>query len=72
VGVKWWQLWVSSPPLDQEAEERFKKREGRLNDVVFRGACDLAGIKPTPRQARKWNNGKGLALRFQNKAKSLL
>lgn len=68
----WWSAFAPTPPLDQGAEERFKKREGRMNDVVFNGACTMAGIEPTPRQARKWNNGKGLAIRFINKAKAEL
>jgi hypothetical protein len=68
----WWKAFKPSPPLDFEAGERFKKREGRLLDVVFIGACELAGIPTTSRQARKWNNGAGLALRFRNKAKELL
>jgi hypothetical protein len=72
VASAWWKAFSTSPPLDVEAGLRFKKREGRLLDVVFIGACELAGIPTTSRQARKWNNNKGLALRFRNKAKELL
>jgi hypothetical protein len=72
VGSHWYDVFKSSPPLDVEAGERYKQREGRLLDVVFKGACELAGIPPTSRQARKWNNNQGLALRFRNKAKDLL
>jgi hypothetical protein len=72
VSVSWWKAFPTSPPLDIEAGERFRKRKGRMNDVVFIGACTLAGIEPTPRQARKWNNGKGLAIRYRNTAKATL
>ena len=72
MAVAWWKAFPTSPPLDVEAGERFKKREGRLLDAVFIKACDQAGIPTTSRQARKWNNNKGLALRFRNKARDLL
>jgi hypothetical protein len=72
VSVSWWQSFPTSPPLDVEAGLRHKQREGRMQDPVFLGACTLAEIEPTPRQARKWNNGQGVALRFKNKAKDLL
>ena len=65
----WWANFPTSPPLDFEAGVRFKKRKNRIQDPLFEGACVLAGIDPTPRQARKWNNGQGLALRFKNEAK---
>jgi hypothetical protein len=68
----WWTNFPTSDPLDVEAGLRFKQREGRLQDPVFLGACQLASIEATPRQARKWNNGQGVALRFRNEAKSLL
>jgi hypothetical protein len=64
----WCKAFPTSDPLDFEAGERFKKRVGRLTDPHFVAACSLAGIDPSPRQARKWNNGKGLARRFRNKA----
>jgi hypothetical protein len=73
----WYHGFPASDPLDVEAGERFKQREGRMKDPVFLGACELAkkANQPslvTPRQARKWNNGQGVALRFKNEAKSLL
>jgi hypothetical protein len=70
--ANWWASFPTSPPLDVEAGERFKQREGRILDAVFRASCEMAGIPPTPRQARKWNNGQGVALRHRNEAKSLL
>jgi hypothetical protein len=42
-----------------------------MKDPVFLAACTLAEIEATPRQARKWNNGQGVALRHKNEAKSL-
>lgn len=72
VAISWWKAFPTSPPLDVEAGIRYKKREGRLQDVVFNAACKLAGIDTTSRQARKWNNGKGLAIRYINKAKASL
>jgi hypothetical protein len=68
----WYHGFPASDPLDVEAGERFKQRQGRLLDPVFKGACELANVEATPRQARKWNNGAGIALRHQNEAKSLL
>ena len=72
VAVRWWESFPTSDPLDVEAGERFTKRKNRIKDPLFLGACTLAEIEPTPRQARKWNNGQGLALRFKNQAKDLL
>ncbi len=68
----WYHSFPTSDPLDIEAGLRFGQREGRMLDPVFLGACQLAEIKATPRQARKWNNGQGVALRHKNEAKSLL
>jgi hypothetical protein len=71
VTTSWWSGLPTSPPLDVEAGVRYLQRQGRVLDVVFVRACQLAGVGTTSRQARKWNNGKGLALRFLNKAKDL-
>ena len=35
------------------------------DDKIFQEACRLAVIEPTPRQASKWRNGKGLARKFK-------
>jgi len=72
VAVSWWASFPTSPPLDFEAGVRFEKRKNRIKDPLFLGACTLAEIEPTARQARKWNNGQGLALRFKNQARGLL
>jgi hypothetical protein len=73
VGIaNWWNSFPGSPPLDVEAGLRLRQREGRMNDPVFLKACSLASIEVTPRQARKWNNGRGKALGFRNQAKSQL
>ena len=73
----WYHGFPTSDPLDVEAGLRYRQREGRMKDPVFLAACELAKgpfvkVKPTPRQARKWNNGRGIALRYKNEAKSLL
>ena len=72
VGTNWWMSFPTSPPLDVEAGVRFKKRENIIKTPLFIGACELAEIPATPRQARKWNNGQGLALRFKNQARDLV
>ena len=72
VSASWWANFPTSPPLDVVAELLFRQRESRMKDPVFLGACTLAEIEATPRQARKWNNGKGVALRHRNEAKKLL
>lgn len=69
MSASWWNSFPTSPPLDTEAGVRFRKREGRMKDPIFQGACVLAGIDATPRQARKWNNKKGLAMRYSAQAK---
>jgi hypothetical protein len=72
VSANWWASFPTSPPLDVEGGVRYLMRQGRLLDPVFKGACELANVEATPRQARKWNNGAGIALRHRNEAKSLL
>jgi len=66
-----WERIHSTTPLDVVAGKRHKQRQSRLQDVVFQNACILADIEPTKRQARKWNVGRGIALRFKNQAKAL-
>lgn len=36
------------------------------NDVKFIQCCELAGVKPSKRQASKWRNGKGVAFSKRN------
>jgi len=43
-------------------------QEFAKNDEVFRTACGLVGLEPTPRQASKFRNGKGLAFRVKRQA----
>jgi len=69
---KKWERVKTAPPLDKEAGRRFKKREGRMNDPLFLASCEFSKIKPTVRQARKWNNGVGIAFQNRNQARSLL
>ena len=44
-----------------------KKRQDRNRNVMesptFEEACEVVDIKPTKRQASKWNNKKGLAFK---------
>jgi len=42
------------------------------DDKIFREACKIAVIEPTPRQASKWRNGKGLARKFKGQVNLLL
>lgn len=39
-----------------------------IEDRVFIKACTLAGIITTTRQASRWLNGKGKAIKFKNQA----
>jgi hypothetical protein len=45
-----------------------KQNQATLTSPVFLKACEIAGIQPTHRQASKWNNGYGRALRFKAQA----
>lgn len=67
--------WIrihNTTPLDVVAGERFKKRESRMIDPIFLAACEFSNTKPTKRQARKWNNQKGIAYQNRAQARSLL
>jgi len=37
-------------------------------DRVFKMACELAGVEPTSRQASKFRNRKGTAIKYQGRA----
>lgn len=37
------------------------RRNFAAHNAEFRTACELAGIKPTPRQAQKFREGRGRA-----------
>lgn len=69
---QWIRIPKGSKPLDVVAGERHKKRDQRMIDPLFLAACEFSNTKPTPRQARKWNNGKGIAFLNRNQARSLL
>lgn len=47
-------------------------KEFAKTDVVFQKACELAGCKPSQRQASKWRNSRGQAFAKRNEAKALL
>jgi hypothetical protein len=38
------------------------------SDYVFRKACALADVPPSPRQASKYRNGRGVAYKFKGTA----
>jgi hypothetical protein len=65
----WYRSYPASDPLDVHAGVVFKVRQKVMTDKIFIRSCELAGIPATPRQARKWLRGTGLALRFRNDAK---
>ena len=71
MAINWWRRWKASKPLDVVAEKRFRSREGTLKNPGFLAACEAAGISPTPRQARKWNNGKGIAVLFRSDTRKI-
>jgi hypothetical protein len=48
------------------------KNRQTLHDPLFLKACELAQIQPTHRQASKWNNGYGKALRFRREARAAI
>ena len=43
-------------------------QEFARTDRVFKMACELANIKPTARQASKFRNCKGTAIKYQGRA----
>lgn len=47
-------------------------RSFAANDKLFRLACELAATAPTRRQASKWHQGRGLAVRHKQDAKRQL
>ena len=40
-------------------------------DIIFREACELAGVKPTVRQGSKYRNGKGKAFFSKKNPKAI-
>lgn len=47
-------------------------REFSQSDLIFKKACEEAGVKATKRQASKFRNGKGRAFSKKNLAKRLV
>jgi len=62
------QQWVRvfGPNIQPGHEERHKAAINRFKDQAFKDACSVAGIEPTKRQARKWNNKRGAAYNFKH------
>jgi len=52
---------IHGPDLDPENAVRAERNKKTLDNTIFIEACNKAGIKPTRRQAGKWNNKKGIA-----------
>ena len=48
------------------AEGNMAEKQKRFADVHFKQCCEDADIKPTLRQASKWNMGKGKAFKMKN------
>ena len=70
VGVNsWYHNFPASDPLDVQAGLVFEVRKKLIENKQFIRCCEIANIPATPRQARKWLRGNGLALRFRNEAK---
>ena len=44
-------------------------KEFAKDDLFFQKACELAGVQATRRQASKWRNNRGAAIKFKNEAK---
>jgi hypothetical protein len=47
-------------------QERAKKHRAILEDRVFRDCCEVAGVKPSRRQASKWRRKFGAAYTQQH------
>ncbi len=64
------------PTVDEERmsnkvtwkEDVMTNKEYAKTDSLFEKCCELAGIKPTRRQASKFLNGKGIARKYLNLA----
>jgi hypothetical protein len=52
--------------VDGMKVERTKKNDHTLKNEIFLQSCERVGIKPTRRQASKWNNKKGAAFKGNN------
>ena len=63
-------LTPCGPDLHEVRKKRgYNANQGTLANEKFKKACELAGVEPTKRQARKWNLGKGKAYSFRNQVK---
>ena len=46
---------------DQKSEFKMTNKIFSETNDEFKTACEIAGVKPTPRQASKWRSRKGRA-----------
>ena len=49
------------PNICPQNMERAEKNKNTMDNGVFQKSCEEVGIKPTIRQASRWNQGKGSA-----------
>ena len=56
---------VRATPPTKDNQLRRKRNKATLKNKLFLTICKNLNIKPTTRQASKWNNKKGLAYRTQ-------
>lgn len=59
--AKEWKPGLDELPQTIRARQEAKRTDAALRDKLFLDCCEVAGIKPTRRQARKWLHGRGLA-----------
>jgi len=62
-----WERVVGTPMKPKYA---IKNELFAQENVIFKKACELAGVKNTTRMASKWRNKKGSAYTFAGEAKS--
>lgn len=65
---KWNRVISFGENLDDDNKLRHNRNEMIFNSALFKKACELAHIEPTKRQASKWNNGKGIARKYELQA----
>ena len=63
---------TSESPIHAKYTSLKNINDSTMASGIFKEACNLAGIPETRRQASKWNNGKGSALKMKAKAHSSL
>ena len=62
----WQRVQATNPPMEESRRRRANK--ATFESLIFKEACKLAKIDRTPRQASRWNNNRGLAMRYNKQA----